>query len=389
MFGTSAALQLITTLSAQGVAAVTHVDPIPGGGSLTELRVIQPAVMLHTRALGDHITLRATLNLEGLTIPEGVLTVGAWGEGFNDRRHPHTYAHEIMVSGNDLLGSLDGPTNLSLSVGKGFVPFGSDDPMSRSALAYPVNHHWSQVLERAVAMLGVCTGPFLLEGALFNGDEPERPDQWPNMERFGDSWAGRLTLVPHAGVEAQVSRAHVASPEHRNGAGPAHEQWSASLRWDRPASRLAPYALVEWARTETSDGFFVFHSVLAEAALRLRRHRLYARFEQTERPEEQRVSDFRTRRPPIDDSLLGITRGTIYTAGGALELGRVADAIGVAAVLEASYGRATEVGGGIFDPEVYYGRATVLSLTLAFRARLGFEGHRMGRYGFPEAGHHH
>ncbi len=368
----------------QLVAALTRVDPVPRDRPLTELRVVQPVVMVRAAA-GDHLAFQGTVSVEGATMPNGELVSGAFGEGFIDRRHPHTYAHELMATAF----SARGPWRGSLSAGKGFVAFGTDDPMSRPPLRYPVNHHYSQILERAVLVAALSAGPVTMEGSFFNGDEPERPDQWPNMERFGDSWAGRLTLVPHAGVEAQVSRAHVASPEHRDGAGPAHEQWSASLRWDRPASRLAPYALVEWARTETSDGFFVFHSVLAEAALRLRRHRLYARFEQTERPEEQRVSDFRTRRPPIDDSLLGITRWTIYTVGGALEMGRVADAIGVAAVLEASYGRAAEVGGGIFDPEVYYGRATVLSLTLAFRARLGFEGHRMGRYGFPEAGHHH
>ncbi len=366
------------------MAALTRVDPVPGNRPLTELRVVQPVVMVRAAA-GDHLAFQSTVSVEGATIPNGELVAGAFGEGFIDRRHPHTYAHELMVTAS----SAPGFWRSALSAGKGFVAFGTDDPMSRPPLRYPVNHHYSQILERAVLIAALSAGPVTVEGSFFNGDEPERPDQWPNVERFGDSWAGRLTLVPVRGVEAQVSRAHVASPEHRDGAGPAHEQWSASLRWARPASRLAPYALVEWARTETSDGFFVFHSALAEAAVRLGRHQVYGRFEQTERPEEQRVSDFRTRRPPIDDSLLGITRWTIYTAGGALELGRVADAIGVAAVLEASYGRAAEIAGGVFDPEVYYGRATTLSLTLAFRARLGFEGHRMGRYAPSAETHDH
>lgn len=47
-------------------------------------------------ALSNRLRLLATLNLEGLTIPEGELTPGAWGEGFIDRRHPHTSAHELM-----------------------------------------------------------------------------------------------------------------------------------------------------------------------------------------------------------------------------------------------------------------------------------------------------
>src|SRR6267143_5696477 len=101
MVSTVLLFQLVSALSAQAVVAGTHVDPIPGTGTLTEIRVVQPAVMLHS-TVGEHLALRATLNLEGLTIPDGVLTVGGWGEGFIDRRHPHTYAHELMVSGNDL-----------------------------------------------------------------------------------------------------------------------------------------------------------------------------------------------------------------------------------------------------------------------------------------------
>ena len=43
-------------------------------------------------------------------------------------------------------------TRLSLTAGKGFAPFGTDDPMSRPVLRYPVNHHLAQILERAVAI---------------------------------------------------------------------------------------------------------------------------------------------------------------------------------------------------------------------------------------------
>ena len=90
----------------QGIVSVTHVDPVPGGGTLTEARVVQPVLMLQAGALGGHLGFTGTLNLEGLTIPSGELLPGGWGEGFTDRRHPHTYAHELMLSGNDLLGGM-------------------------------------------------------------------------------------------------------------------------------------------------------------------------------------------------------------------------------------------------------------------------------------------
>ena len=62
-------------------------------------------------------------------------------------------------------------------------------------------HHLSQLLERAVVIGQVERGPVTLEGALFNGDEPEHPSQWPLLRlpdgqwRFGDSRAVRLTVL--------------------------------------------------------------------------------------------------------------------------------------------------------------------------------------------------
>ena len=119
--------------------------------------------MAHGGAFEDRLRLLATLNLEGLTIPNGELALGDWGEGFMDRRHPHTYVHEVMLSYVHPFGSF----SASLSAGKGFAPFGTDDPMSRPPVRYPVNHHLAQILERAVAILGARAGPVLLEGARF------------------------------------------------------------------------------------------------------------------------------------------------------------------------------------------------------------------------------
>src|SRR6266498_4964828 len=111
-----------------------------------------------------------------------------------------------MLSGVQRLGSGRVPVTVSISAGKGFAPFGSDDPMNRPALAFPANHHWSQILERAVAVAGVRAGPVTLEAALFNGDEPERPGQWPRISgRFGDSRSGRATLALGRAVQLEGS----------------------------------------------------------------------------------------------------------------------------------------------------------------------------------------
>src|SRR6185295_7516327 len=123
-------------LGAQAVVALERADPVPGGGSLAEVRVVQPVLHLSAGGLGP-LRLTAVLNFEGATIPKGELALGSWG--------------------------------------KGFAPFGTDDPMVRPFLRYPVNHHLAQILERAVAIAAVRAGPLLAEAGLFNGDEPERP----------------------------------------------------------------------------------------------------------------------------------------------------------------------------------------------------------------------
>lgn len=362
----------------------TFADPVPLGRSLAEVRLVQPAIMAHAGALSNRLRLLTTINLEGLTIPDGELTPGAWGEGFVDRRHPHTYLHELIFSVDHVLGDVDGGVRLSLAAGKGFAPFGTDDPMVRWVVRYPVNHHLAQILERAVAVAGVRAGPVMLEGGLFNGDEPERPGQWPRVGRFGDSWSGRLTVWPTRQLELQGSRARVHSPEHRPGSGPDQGKWSLSGRWDGKVRGFPVYGLGEWARTSEADGFFVFHSVLAEGAWTVGPNRLHYRFERTERPEEERVTPTRSRRPHLENSIVGTTRWTIHTLGYTFEglpAGRSARA---EPLVELSFGRVRNVGGGLFDPASFYGKTSFWSISAGVRLHLGMQMPRMGRYGVAQ-----
>ena len=385
-------------LSVQAIPSLTSVDPIPGRGTLTEARVVQPVVMLHADALDGHLRLTGTLNLEGETIPHGELTPGGWGEGFNDRRHPHTYAHELLLSGIDLLGRLDGGAVVSVTAGKGFVPFGSDDPMSRPVLRYPVNHHLAQILERAGVQVGVRVGPAALEAGLFNGDEPERPGQWPRVSgRFGDSWSARATLMPIRGIELSLSRAKVHSPEHRPGAGTDAWKWHVAARLDRAVGGGRLYALGEWARTEEAEGFFAFRSLLGEAAWTAGGHRPYYRFEQSDRPEDMRELDlFRSVRPHLENSILGTTRFTLHTLGYGYGFRAAQTRLEVRPFIEGTIGRARNIDGGLLTPQLLYGNTTIRSLSTGVRLMWQMAGHRMGRYGdllrpdgARESDHHH
>jgi hypothetical protein len=371
---------------AQGIPAFTQTNVVPGDRTLGELRIVQPVVMLHAGALGDRLRLIAAVNLEKWTILHGELAPGAWGESFVDRRHPHTVVHELMLAAPDLLGRLHGTIELFLAAGKGFVPFGTDDPMSRPVVRFPVNHHLSQVLERAVALAGVRAGPVTVEGSLFNGDEPISPGSWPAWDRFGDSWAARLTLSPlrRGGLEVQGSYAWIKSPENRPGAGLDDAKTSVSARWERGPA----YALIEWARTSVSHDVFIYRSVLAEAAWSHGRHRPYLRFERTERPEEERlfVSRFRTRRPLFENSILGVTRWTIVTVGDGVDL-TPRGPVRVTPFLEASFVGIVKVGGGVFDPAPWYGRERGFVVSVGARLGGGMAMPRMGRYGPGPGGH--
>jgi hypothetical protein len=374
---------IVLRLSAQAIPSLTSVDPIPGRGTLTEARVVQPAVMLHAAGLRGHLRLTGTLNLEGETIPHGELTPGGWGEGYNDRRHPHTYAHEVLLSGIDVLGRLDGDAVVSVTVGKGFVPFGSDDPMSRPVLRYPVNHHLAQILERAVVQAGVRVGPAALEVGVFNGDEPERPGQWPRVGgRFGDSWSLRATLLPISGVELSLSRAKVHSPEHRPGAGTDAWKWHAAARLNRSVGGGRLYVLGEWARTEEAEGFFVFRSLLGEAAWTVGGHRPYYRFERSDRPEDMRELDlFRSVRPHLENSILGTTRFTLHTLGYGYGFRAGRNRVEVRPFIEGTIGRARNIDGGLLTPQLLYGGTSIRSLSTGVRLMWQMAGHRMGRYG--------
>ena len=372
-------------VGAHGVVASTTVDPVPGSRRLSEVRVVQPVLMVHGGTASNRLRMMATVNLEGLTIPDGELALGDWGEGFVDRRHPHTYLHELMVTFDDALGIAEHGVRVSLSAGKGFAPFGTDDPMSRPVLRYPVNHHLAQILERAAGIVGLSAGPVVLEGGLFNGDEPERPGQWPNVDRFGDSCSGRVAVRPVNGLELQGSHASVHSPEHRDGAGTDQSKWSVSGRWSGAVGHHPVYGLLEWARTSEADGFFTFHSLLAEGAWTLGRSRLHGRFERTDRPEEERTtSPFRSRRPHFENTVLGQTRWTIYTAGYGFQIAYPPARLEALPLIELSYGRIADVGDGLFDARAFYGKNSFWSVSLGVRLTLGMGMHRMGRYGVAE-----
>jgi hypothetical protein len=384
--------------AAQAILLLTRATPTAGRRSLTEAYVTQPVLMGDVTALGGRFDAHGMLNLEGATLARGELNTGTYGEGYVDRRHPHSYVHELIATARAGLGVGRRTAAISLTAGRGFAPFGSDDPMARQFVTYPVNHHLAQLLERIVVIAAARAGPLTLEGGIFNGDEPTNPRSVPMWSRFGDSWSARATLRPAPGMELAASAARVESPEFREGLGLDQRKASAVVRIEQPTGggTGSRYLLVEWARTHDDRRgrlAFTFTSFLAEGAY-CWRGRVPGnlgwvaafRVERTTRPEETRQIDpFRTPRPQIEFGILGRTRWTTATAAFGTNATRIG-VLTVAPFVEASFAHPEAVEDlAAFVPRDFYGSDRLWLLSLGGRVNLGHRAHRMGRYGVAAA----
>lgn len=356
------------------------VSPVLSGERRNEMVATQPMLGFTVRSAGGRAGLRGIASLEGLTLANGEASPGVWGEGFVDRRHPHTYAHELA----GWLAGHAGPVGVSLSAGRGFVPFGSDDPMFRPFVRFPANHHLSHILERWFVGGAARAGAITLEAALFNGDEPEGPTDLGGIERLGDSGAARLT-VARGPVEAGASLARLRSPEWRAGRGADHHKWNATVRAVRiPMGDARLYTLVEWSRTDLiyrGERAFRFSSVLAEVEAASDRGSAAFSVERTERPEGQRVGDpFRVARPHVHPNVVGITRWTIVSARG--EAPVRASSPGLRVFAEVARFAVEELTGSHFRPDDFYGSDRMHAIALGLRVHAGSgPGARSGRYG--------
>lgn len=369
------------SIGAHAIGLLTRASSAPEGRTLTEAYLTQPIVSADASA--GWFQAKGMLNLEGLTLRRGELDMGEWGEGYVDRRHPHAYLHELMVGA----ATPSAPFAASLYGGRGFVPFGSDDPMSRPFVAYPVDHHLAQILERLTVVAAVRARMLLIEAAAFGGDEPLDPATPQLARRFGDSWSFRGTLSRYLAslgeAELSASYANVKSPEYREGQGMDQRKAHASLRIEANG-RFTRYALLEAARTTDVDRgrpLYTFDAALAEGAVCRAGAGLALRLERSDRPEEERLLDlFRAARPATDLSILGITRWTTLSAGLALPpwslLGTHA-----APLVELARVHVDRTTAALFDPVRFYGSDHMWRGSLGLRFGVGHDHLREGRYG--------
>ncbi|MGH7457670.1 MAG: hypothetical protein ACREKN_01135 [Longimicrobiaceae bacterium] len=372
---------------AQAVPIGTWATPFDGSSPLNdeEFYLTQPAIMANLESPGSRLVLRTTLNFEGVTLDEGEYTFGAWGEGFIDKRHPHTLLHELMLSFN----LWDAPGGaFSISAGKGFAPYGTDDPMARPVLKYPTNHHLSQMLERWTLSGAYLTdGGFSVEAGLFGGEEPEGPYDLSNIESFGDSWSVRAAqrfgdgFGPLAPWEVSASYARV---EHGHGE-PTTYLMNGAIRHDRQYGFGRLYALAEASRSEIEGPAEGYYSILGETLAELGpdgRHQPYYRIEYATRPEYHREGALGTdeffRYDHAHGGDEGATRWLINSVGYGYELTDYP--LSVRPFAEVQHNQVWAERGGV-DPEALFGGDSFWSLSAGFRVFLGGDPMRMGSYG--------
>ncbi|HEX3157415.1 MAG TPA: hypothetical protein VHQ45_02770 [Gemmatimonadaceae bacterium] len=372
---------------AQLLPTVTSADPFQQTHVLreSEAYLTQPAVMFDVASPGSRVALRTTLNFEAWTQPDGELTYGGWGEGFLDRRHPHTLVHELMLSVNawDV-----GGTALSLSAGKGFAPYGTDDPMARPVVKYPTNHHLSQILERWTvnAQLLAASG-WSLEAGIFGGAEPVGPYDFDNLGSFGDSWSARAAwrggegYGPFAPWEVSSSYARVTEGHH--GSDAVTQLANVSVRHSGTYGPGHLYGMVEASRSwpEEGDGYY---SLLGETRLGLgreARHQPYYRVELATRPEYERQGVPGTQgffRYDHDAHEIGATRWLINAIGYGYQASDFP--MSVRPYVEAQHHVVWPERGDV-DPRALYGTRNLWSVSAGVRVFFGGGPMRMGSYG--------
>jgi hypothetical protein len=351
----------------------------------TELYATQPAVMFNVESPRSRVVLRTTLNFEGVTQGDGELTFGGWGEGFIDRRHPHTLLHEAMVSVNmwDVAGG-----SLSLSAGRGFAPFGTDDPMSRPVMKYPTNHHLSQILERYTVTVAYRNDGWSLEAGMFDGTEPTGPYDFGNFSSF-NSWSGRLTRrFGGSGPMApwEVSASYGSVVEVHDDEDRESRLANAYIRHARQYGFGTLYSLIEASVSDPAgsddDGYY---AVLGEVQVTRGRHRPYARLEIATRPEYERAGAAGTDgffRYDHDAHATGATRWVITSVGYGYEWTRLP--YSARPFIELQHNNAANARGAVAATDLF-GTTSFFTLSAGVRLFIGDGPMRMGSYGILDA----
>jgi hypothetical protein len=141
----------------------------------------------------------------------------------------------------------------------------------------PLSHHTfdSTHIAFGVVTAAVDHGPWVLEGSVFNGREPDQ-NRWDFDFGRMDSVSGRVWFRPHDEWEFQASTGHLVDPEELE-PGQNVVRSTASAAWTRKNASAVSAVTIGIGRNDTDHG--ARHAAFIEGARHSDANTVYGRFE--------------------------------------------------------------------------------------------------------------
>ena len=294
------------------------------------------------------LTLKAMFSLDPATVgTSGYGELFQAGESLHghpliDRQHPHDLFMQLAAVWHMSLTPSMGLTLAGGPVGEpalGPVAFmhrasAMDNPTA------PLSHHTfdSTHIAFGVVTASIDHGPWIVEGSVFNGREPDE-HRWDFDFGALDSMSGRVWYQPDREWAIQISSGRLVNPESLERGIVIRSTASAS--WTRETRAGLTSMTIGFGRNDTDHG--ARHALFVEVARHANRNTLYARFEvlQTETALLQ-TGDIVTgpaaaMKSPVAGFTLGGVRDLVVWRGLAGGVGADLSAYGVPDTLQAAY----------------------------------------------------
>lgn len=265
------------------------------------------------------LTLNAMLSLDPAAVGKsGYREIFQAGEALNgqpliDHQHPHDLFMQLAAIWRMPVNDSTGFTLAGGPVGEpalGPVAFmhrasAADNPTA------PLGHHTfdSTHIAFGVVTAAVDHGPWVVEGSVFNGREPDE-NRWDFDFGRLDSFAGRVWYRPNDEWELQASSGRLTSPEELE---PGHNvvRSTVSGAWTRKNGSAISAVTAGFGRNDTEHG--ARNAFFAEGARSLDKNTLYARVEAVQVETTLLQTRLVVDRPIADikDPVLAVTLGGV------------------------------------------------------------------------------
>ena len=240
--------------------------------------------MFSRKVKPSQLTFNTMLSLDPATVGEaGYREIFQTGESLDgrpliDHQHPHDFFMQLAAVWRLPIGSRTGFTIAGGPAGEptiGPVAFMHRASAAENPLA-PLSHHTfdSTHIAFGVVTLAVDRGPWVVEGSVFNGREPDQ-HRWDFDFGRLDSVAGRVWYHPNEEWEFQVSSAQLKEPEELEPGDITRT--TASGAWFRRTGDDFTAITVGYGQNNKED--VRQHSLLAEGTRHFGVNSLYGRME--------------------------------------------------------------------------------------------------------------